>query len=44
VHEFGAALGDASGARTGVRDKSGLSAADYAPEYGHQQLIPKLSR
>jgi ankyrin repeat protein len=34
----------ASGARTGARDKSGLSAADYARQYGHQPLIPKLSR
>ena len=34
----------ASGARTGVRDKGGLSAADYAQQYGHQQLIAKLSR
>jgi ankyrin repeat protein len=34
----------ASGARTTVRDKSGLSAADHARQYGHPQLIPKLSR
>jgi ankyrin repeat protein len=34
----------ASGARTGVRDKDGLSAADYARQYGHLPLIPKLSR
>ena len=34
----------ASGAGTTVRDKSGLSAADYAHRYGHSRLIPKLTR
>jgi len=33
----------ASGAGTTVRDKSGLSAADYAHRYGHSRLIPKLT-
>ena len=34
----------ASGARTPVRDKSGLTAADYARQYGHAGLIPKLAQ
>jgi ankyrin repeat protein len=32
----------ASGARTGVRDKSGLTAADHARQYGHLQLVGRL--
>ncbi len=34
----------ASGARTAVRDKSGLTAADYARQYGHSGLISKLAQ
>jgi ankyrin repeat protein len=34
----------ASGARTDGRDKTGRSAADYARQYGHETIIPKLSR
>jgi ankyrin repeat protein len=34
----------ASGARTTGRDKAGRSAGDYAQQYGHSQLITRLTR
>jgi ankyrin repeat protein len=33
-----------SGARTDVRDKGGLTAADYARQYNHPDLIARLEK